>query len=280
MKKIKSIILLITFALLFTSCKTTYFQVYKTTATNDLTKTNNHLVYEDENCKVSYNLWNDGGDIGFLFHNKSNKEIYLNLEESFFILNGVAHDYYQDRVFTKSSSSEASSSRTTTASKSVSGINYFNLLQTNSLHANSSVGLVSTSGYSTAYTEESIINIPAMTSKIISEYSINRALFRDCDLFKYPTKSQVKTKSFAKADSPIVFSNRLAYSVGKDGELIRFENEFYVTEITNYPENEILESKKAEFCGQKSGVISRYFKNVSPDKFYIKYIKGQDKWKH
>lgn len=280
MRKIKSIILLITLALLFTSCKTTYFQVYKTTPTNNLIKTNNQLVYEDVNCVVTYNLWDDGGDMGFLFHNKSDKEIYLHLDESFFVLNGVAHDYYHDRIFTNSSSSEASSSKTTTASTSITGINYFNVLQTKSINANNSVGLVSTSGYSTAYREKNVINIPPQASKIISEYNINSALFRDCDLFKYPTKSQIKTKSFGKADSPIVFSNRLAYSVGKDGELMRFENEFYVTEITNYPEEEILESKRREYCGQKSSVISKYFKNDGPDKFYIRYIKGQDNWKH
>jgi len=40
--------------------------------------------------------------------------------------------------------------------------------------------------------------------------------------------------------------------VGESAEPIQFENEFYVSEITNYPENEIVDSKYAEFCGEKA----------------------------
>jgi len=281
MKTNKSFILAATIALFLTSCATTsFYQVYKATPSDNLITKDNYLVYEDDNCKVSYNLWDEGGNIGFRFYNKTNKNIYLNLEENFFIFNGISYDYYKNRVFTNSTTSGATTAKSATASKSVTGINYLDLLQTNRIQAASSVGLMASSGYSISYNEEKVICIPSKTSKFITEYNINESLFRDCDLFKYPTKKQIKLKSFSKAESPIVFSNRIAYTVGQTENLIKFENEFYVTEISNYPESEILESKYDEYCGQKSMTMSKYFKNVSPDKFYIKYTKDMDTWTH
>jgi|26BtaG_2_1085354.scaffolds.fasta_scaffold04198_4 hypothetical protein len=280
MKTFRNMLALSFIGLYLTSCSSTFYQVYKTEAVGNLITTTNSLIYEDDNCRVSYNLWGEGGDAGFQFYNKTDQEITVNLEDSFFIINGIAHDYYQDRVFTTSTGAAASNSKSGSASTSVAGVNYLNLIQNNSSQVTSSAGIVTSSGYSTAYNETRTINIPAKTSKIISEYTINRTVFRDCDLLRYPSKNKIKTQSFSKANSPIVFSNRISYKVGITDEPIKFENEFYITEITNYPESEILESKSAEFCGQKSPSKSKYFKNVSADKFYIKYSKGTNKWRH
>jgi len=279
--KTKNLFITVLISILLTSCMpSSYFQVYKTNPSDKMTLKENLLVYEDENCKVSYNLWDEGGNIGFGFFNKTDKNIYLNLEESFFILNGVSNNYYKNRVFQSSSSTGTSASRIATATQSVTGINYFTLLQTNKTSATNSVGNITSSGYSVYYNEEKIICIPALTSKIITEYNINQSLVRDCDLYKYPNKNQINTMSFTKSDSPLVFSNRIAYTVGQTGNLIKFENGFYVTEISNYPESELVESKYDEYCGQKSMTMVKYFKEVSPDKFYIKYSKGQDSWIH
>ncbi len=267
--------------MMLTSCETTsYFQVYKTVPSDKIVVNDDNLIYEDDNCKVSYDLWGEGGNIGFQFFNKTDKNIYLNLEESFFILNGIAYDYYRNRVFASAISSGATTSRGVADNKSVTGLNFLGLIQTNRISATNSVGLMSSSGFSVSYNEEKIMCIPSKSSKIISEYIISESLYRDCDLFKYPTKKQIKYKTFSKEQSPLVFSNRIAYSIGQTDSLIKFENEFYVTEISNYPESEILESEYDEYCGQKSMNKVKYFKNVSADKFYIKYSKGQDTWKH
>ena len=70
------------------------------------------------------------------------------------------------------------------------------------------------------------------------------------------------------------------YAVGQSGIPVKFENEFYGSQITNYPEDSILEAKDEEFCGQKILSQMKFFKDVSPDKFYIKYEKGEDAWEH
>jgi hypothetical protein len=197
--KTKKLLFTALISILLTSCSTTsYFQVYKSSPSDKLVLKDNNLFFEDENCKVSYNLWNEGGNIGFQFFNKTDKSIYLNLDECFFILNGISYNYYKNRVFTNSTSTGSSASKGAVSSKSVTGINFSDLLQTNRVSATNTIGFMSTSGYSVSYTEDRIVCIPSLTSKIVSEYTINESLYRDCDLFKYPNKKQIKTKTFSK----------------------------------------------------------------------------------
>lgn len=254
----KSILFAVLTAIILESCITSYYQVYKVIPAENIKSNENQLVYEDENCKVYYDLWAENGNIGFRLYNKTEQNIYLNLAESFFILNGIAYDYYPTRYDVKS----AVTGKIVTDASMISD------------------GSLNLAGYSVSYKENKIVCIPWMTSKIITEYSINKALFRDCDLFKYPTKKQIKAKYFTKSNSPIVFSNRLMYTLGQSDVPIQFRNEFYVAEITNYPESEILGVKYEVYCGQKSSTQSKYIKGYSPDKFYIKYSKGTDSWKH
>jgi hypothetical protein len=267
---------------LITSCmSSSYFQVYRAASSGDMTAKDNFLVFEDENCTVSYDLWDDGGNMGFQFYNKSDKDIYLNLDESFFILNGIANNYFKNRIFTSSASTGSTATTGATTSKSVTGFNYLNLIQTNRISSINTVGIMSSSGFSVSYNEEKIICIPSKTSKIISEYKISDEIFRDCDLLRYPSPRQVRSIQFSKEQSPLVFSNRIAYTIGKNGTLIKFENEFFVKEVSNLPESEMFENKYDEYCGQSSLYMQTYFKNVAADKFYIRYSKRQNEaWLH
>jgi len=261
---------------LSTSCATpAFYQVCKTTPESNITMKDNLLVYEDNNCKVFYNLWGDGGSVGFQFYNKTEINIYLNLEECFFISNGVANNYFKNRVYTYSTNTGSTQS----VAKSMTGINYLQLIQTN----NASVNVMSSNGRSISSKEDNIICIPALTSKIIKEYSVTETPYRDCDLLRNPNKKQIKTLTFEKGNSPIVFSNRIEYKVGQTGAPIKFENRFFVSEITNYPKSEIVESKDDKYCGEVISTTNEkieYFKNVSPDKFYIKYSWSSTEFKH
>jgi hypothetical protein len=279
MKKILCLGMVVT---LLASCAvpSNYYQIYKTNTSDNIVKKGDFLVFEDENCLVTYSLWNDGGNVGFNIYNKSNKNLYLNLEESFFVFNGVANNYYKNRVFSHSVNSGALYSTGVMTSKSVTGYNSLNLLQTNKYALSSNAGIVNSSGHSVSYNEEKIITILSKTSKYVVEYSINNSLYRDCDLYRYPTKKQINTKSFTKSDSPFVFSNKISYYIDSPDKLIKFDNSFFVTEIANYPESETVYSKTDENCGQKGMTRSSYFKDKSPDKFYLKYVKGQVFWKN
>jgi hypothetical protein len=277
--KIKNLLYTIGTVLIFSSCATTsFYQVYDVKPINESITKSDLLFFEDENCKITYNLWSNGGNIGFNFYNKTDSKIYVKLNESNFILNGFAYDYFKNRTFTTSESKSASTSKTSTGSVAVTGLNIYNNIQTNQVISSSSANLNSSVGYAVSIKEDSIVCIPPKTTKRISEYSINDALIRNCDLFKYPRTKEIKTVSYSENESPIVFSNRIAYEI--NGNLKVVTNEFYVSEITNYPESEFFETKFKEFCGQKSSYATKYFKFYDIDKLYIKYSKGTDYWNH
>ena len=63
------------------------------------------LVHESGDFTVRYNFFAENGDAGFWFINNSDSVVFLNLAESFFILNGHANDYYQARGWTTTKSS-------------------------------------------------------------------------------------------------------------------------------------------------------------------------------
>lgn len=253
---------------LLTSCATEkiFYQVYKTNS-EGMRKNDKSVFYEDDTCKIIYNLWGDGGNFRFEFYNKTDQNIYVNLEESFFIMNGMANNYYKNRAFTYSS--ESATSRLTGTAISPS-ITFY-----------SSGERISSKSSSVTYNEEKIIIIPPKTSKILGEYAINTTVYRDCDLVLYPSKKQDEVKSFTKQESPYVFSNKIAYRVGKSGASDIVENNFYVSEISNLSENKEIRNDYETFCGQASIEKKSFFLDVAPDKFYIEYKKTKESfWKH
>jgi len=257
--------------LVFTSCSSTYYQVYKAEAGENIQNTSNGLIYEDDNCRISYDLWTNGGSADFVVKNKTEEDLHLHLGESYFILNGIAYDYFQNRVFMSSQGS---------ATSLVSEVNLFNIWQTNkTLSSGSSVAISSVDGIS--YREKEVVTIPAGTAKSFNEFQVNNQLLRDCDLYLYPNKRQITTKHYSQTDSPLVFGNLLAYTVGEDETLRKIENQFFVSAITNYPENEFIGTERDEFCGEKGSYMKKYFKKSAPDAFYIEYTKKKgDTFKH
>jgi hypothetical protein len=271
-------------SVLMVSCSTkVYFQVYKTDY-EGVKKTADGLLFEDKNCSIYYNLWEVNGNIGFLVTNKTENDLYLDLKECFFIRNNIAYDYFQNRVFTdmastgSTSSIALQSSKSTGLAKTTTGINQFNYLQINTSENSNMIttyGSYGTSfqkGHSTSYQEKDILVIPPHTSKLIQEFSITETRIKHCDLYIYPDKNNIKTVSFSKENSPIVFSNRIVYSI--DPDLITktlIENKFWVTEITNLPYVEMTKKELEMNCGKKTGKLIVYFRDPSPDKFYIIY---------
>lgn len=224
-----------------------YYQVCKTEVSEEMQVKTNSVVYEDENCTVAYDLWSNGGNPGFWFRNNTDEDIYLYLDKSFFIKNGVAYDYYLDRII-------SSSNQTTVSAPNRLGTS----------------GVMSSSMEAQNRREKEVITIPANTRKKISEYSVSWIRITDCDLPNFPTRMNIKTKAFDKESSPVVFSNRMAYSKGSAEEVISFENEFYVSEVTNYPERAMFEDRSVTYCEGRA-VRRRFMKYASPDAYFLKY---------
>ncbi len=233
------------------------------------TDKNNTLVFENSNCIINYNLWANGGDAGFQIYNKSDQNIYVDMSESFFVLNGVANNYYKDRIYTYTVGKAITKSKGSNSSVVITGID-----NNNSINYSGAVrgNAVSTSTVqSISSNEEKIVCIPPMTSKFFTEYKIFNEFISECSLSKYPLRNQLKSHTYNKENTPISFSNRIAYRVGKENEIQRFENSFYATEIANYPEAEVFNWEHKDNCGKQSKLKYKTHKFQSTDRFYILY---------
>lgn len=233
---------------------TNYYQIYKANPENGAFS-KDKIVFEDKICSVTYNLWSDGGDIGFGIYNKTDSELTIDLTKTYFVLNGVAYEYFQNRTFSKSSSSGAA----------VTSYPYYYYWYWQP----SKVTGTSSTSYSNTFSEKPELTIPSKTMINISEYHISNSYYRNCDLSKYPSRSGVKTLKFDKSGSPFIFYNIITYKA--KGLISKMENRFYVSEITNVPEPEMFIEKYKDDCGRKYDFPKKVFKDVSPDKFYVHY---------
>lgn len=81
--------------------KYTFYQVYQATPMDDshITTSNNGMLYEDENCIISYAFWAKNGNAGFTIYNKTDRVLCIDMNKSFFIRNGEAFNYYPQQGF-------------------------------------------------------------------------------------------------------------------------------------------------------------------------------------
>lgn len=240
----------------FASCTTTsYYQVYKTEHIN-ANPMRDRIEFEDSNCIVSYNLWEEGGNVGFNVFNKAEDELNVLLNKTYFVRNGVAYEYFQNRTYAK----------TLTAGTEVSQYykpefwNYYNPTV---------ISGTGSSGITTTYTERSELTIPPKTSRGISEFRITNTPYVSCDLALNPNWQKINSLKFDKSNSPFVFYNRITYVVRSD--TFKLENSFYVSEITNYPSSEVFTNEYVGPCGESLNFPVGVFKDAKPDKFYIRY---------
>lgn len=269
--------------IILSSCESTYrfYQVYETKPIqqNEIASyKNGELVYENNQCAITYYFWADQGSMGFEFYNKTDKMIYIDLTKSFFTRNDVAYTLYKNREWNTTTSSSVSIMNSTSSqdsysrSRSLSGSfsvgGTLNPTFTNSylfdqemvsasISSSASSGSSRSTGsskgravssaqsYGITFKEQPIIAIPPHKKKYISTYSITDHMFYSCDIQSYP-KSISTQKSFTQENTPLVFSNYVSYSVGESKDIITIENGFYVSTITNYSEPEIIEYRKRE----------------------------------
>ena len=282
-------IIFLSLILLFSSCSTLYYQVY-TGKSDNVKEQNNALVYENDDCQIIYNLWSDGGRSGFIFFNKTDKNIFVDLNKCFFIKNNKAYDYFLNRSSALSQTNEIMAY----GSASLKFGEYFDADKytfINSIYdpeiISRSASVAKTKGASSSFTkgisykEKDIICIPPKSFKEINEYFIsNEVLIEDGKMF--PKKEPYKF-TFDELSTPLKFSNVICYFMDNNNDYI-INNDFYVESIENHSKKsaikkEIYQKKYnpkdnyAEYNGDVEKLnYYRYIFTVSgPDKFYISY---------
>ena len=239
----------IPFLFLFvSSCSVTnYYQVY--TATSDAGKVKEKAVFfEDSNCIVSYNLWENGGDMGFAFYNKTDYDITIDLNKTFFIINGISYQYFQNRI--------------TTIGEKIT-------TQTTSSYNISTTKTSVTTTTQNSIVEKQYIIIPSKTKILLHEYKIVDTRYVNCDMPRYPTNNNPTKLEFHSSDSPFKFSNLITYMMPSD--TIRIENKFYVKDITNFRQKDVMVQIDKNICGDKLTYPITQLMNGAPCMFYIVY---------
>jgi hypothetical protein len=246
---------LILLSSVFTSCAVqTYYQVYTSTVENGKINSNN-ILFEDNICKVYYNLWDNGGNTGFHIFNKTEDLIWVDLTRSFFVINGMSYEYFNNRSFSESSQVEKSIS-------SIPRTTYYNSRV-------SMVGNKYSSGNSSTLIEKPVLAIPPKAKIYISEYHVTNSRYINCELPKFPGKDDIKTINFSKENSPFVFYNYITYHTKSDTQTI--ENKFYVNAITNYPARDMIIKIDTSICGNTLDFPVKKLKTLSPAMFYFQY---------
>lgn len=315
----KKIITLGLCVFVFFSCKQMYnfcqvFSLNPSTESENLSSKGNATIYEDDNCIVVYSFWAETGDPGFLFYNKSEKIIYVDLSKSFFMTNDEAKDYYNSEHWgatsTQSVMTTNSSSSSVVKGVSVSanlGYTYLGkaglgigtisgsspILTNNSYSATSSIytTLGNTFSYSSMASstnsitqdEKSILAIPPKAYKIVRKFNILSTTYGNCDFDRFPkTKASI---SFTEEESPFHFTNYITYNFGEGSDDIKIRNTFYISQVTNYAEPEIITYElRDKTCKNMSNdpdaykngqtdpdVYDKYFDIDINNKFYVTY---------
>jgi len=266
---------------------TTFYQLYKTESP-DIQNVAEGMLFENDEVKVVYNFWDESGNSSFLLFNKTESDIFVDLKKSHLIINGLAITYFQNRTFSESTSSSFSIGGSTTSnyykgiSTALMNDYYFDGYSSSNIVANTVSSLTTKSkstvakGQAVSTVEQDVVCIPAQAAKAFTGFSLSNNLFRDCDLLRFPSKKKISTKQFSVNSTPLTIKNIIAYgnSEVSSDNFKSIETEFWVSEITNYPEPEFTEMKVPEFCGEKSKYQQKYFLFDGPDRFYISYKKS------
>lgn len=239
----RKVFLLFALTLLMSSCATSYFQVYK--VESDLKESNEEYVYEDEVCKLTYNLWESNKNFYYLFENKTNRDIYINLFNCFVLKNGVAYDCYTDRESTFRVGISAATSNVVRQSAMIQ------------------------------YTDKQmpVVTIPAGAKKIIytNQELMDRIIYVCDSNIDFPTE-ETEGVFYSKDSSPLVFVNRIAYSFDKDAtEYDYINNEFWISSYFNNSSSQTLIDYSHKDCHTGLKVYEKVNKYISGIRLYNNY---------
>lgn len=247
------------------SCMSSKFlQVYETTPITENATIEEKVKFETDEIVFIYELWSNKGDFGFQVMNQSDSMIIIDLENTFYVRNGMANSYYTDGEITYATS------RNTTASANNNYLNpYYNPYNPISSSLSATAG--ASAGVSRTYENPKQIKVPAKTYVEIRGFSIVSGYKNVCGMEYYPTAKETAAKKFQAEDSPITFMNRISY-ISK-GEMKSTEHSFYVSKITNMPQSQALTTVATDDCGNKLYVPKTVFAIGSPKSFYYKYVR-------
>jgi hypothetical protein len=254
-----------------TSCTST-FQVFDVSS-NDCQTVNNQIIFENNDIKVSYNFWKDGGKVFFTFTNKTDAEIYIDWGKSHLIYNGISYEYWNDIEETTSFYSSVSLGSSNSFSNAAVNI-YGNSAYGVSNSSSSAIANKLSASSTTKIKAKRIIFLPSNSSVNISKFTITNSAYYDCD---FNLKSKNQSISFSKINSPLVFRNQIVYSKNEDfSKKISVDNSFYISSISFVKqkkfEGKTVSNTECSINGGKSTKVQFEYPYQKPNSFYQKIV--------
>lgn len=260
----------------FSSCKSYYYQVYDVDCDN-MKAQDNSLVFENEDCKILYNLWSNNGELKFAMVNKTDRDIFVNMGQTFYTVNGKAEEYFQDRTYSQRSYVQ-SSIATTSATGKVSAQGFWG----NNVYLENATAVANVFGNKAVHAEESsftvkekeMVCIPARCFKVFNYYKLNPAFTQTCDKNRDFPKQTCSVGKYTKQTTPYLFNNRIAYGFTKKEVADKhIDNEFWISAITNYSQKAATENvtSKTKCYNLTTSTKMNTFKIGGPNKFYKLY---------
>lgn len=274
MKRLLPLVLL----LASTACGT-YHQVATLSSPDIKLSSDGLFSYTEKDVTISYDFWASYGQVSFVVSNDSDNDIYIDLSRSFFLVNGMTYDYFQNRSFSSGHLSTVTNidyrGRSSTYAQAS---RYSNNLATGTSYTNATSSTITSTRSSSSglvVTEKEGVWVPAHASRGFSEFSLLDAPYRQCGFARNPKQKEKIALEFDDVTSPYQYENRLMIVVG--GKDRPITNTFFISEITNLPESSAMEVRPALNCaGKDTGYTRSYYKNRAPNKFYIIYTLGSD----
>lgn len=249
-----------------------YYQVYEVES-QDVTVQENILNYENADCRICYDLWSEGGNLSFLIYNKTDRDLYIVMPQSSFILNGVANDYYSESTYSFSVTNLATESSSLQLSK--------NYLLTNGYQwypSRLSRQYVASTGRATTETKETkeaaLVSIPPKSAKFVVGFNLSDHIYKDCDNYNenFP-KNTSAVIHFNKENTPLAFRNRIAYTFNVQVPDVQYiEHGFWLSSLQNYSQKAALSELKVKDCYSQAKIVKKSFNMRSPKRFYNKYL--------
>ena len=264
-------------ALLLTSCSLkTYYQVYELRS-DDVRKTTSNLQYENDDCMITYNMWSKGGNASFLITNKTDRNLFVVMPKSFFILNGVANDYYSESVYGSSvtAASGASVSTSATVGAYLTDSRYWYPITISRGYSESS-GVAVTKSVETK--ETALVCVPPRAAKFIRGFNIYDDVYKKCGDAKhnYP-KTTSDIIRYNENNTPISFRNRIAYAFDEQLTDIKYiDHHFWMASVQNFSEKAALNKERVEDCETSATSKQAFFNMSGPDKFYNDYDQNRN----
>jgi len=265
--------LLITIALSSCSATSRYYQILELEETSEKTEAE---IFENDQCKITFDFWGKGGKTDFVFENTSSEYIEFHLDSSFVLLNGFVFDLGGNREYQKSSSFGSSITQSAAVSDKVNqnSQNIWGL----SKQARAGVSSSASSGFTNetgqSEREKPTRIIPPGGRILVEGVQLLSSSLQYCDLERFPTKKTSKEESqkrFNVSNTPLKLSVIACYSQSSGGENHKLQFDFFINQVSNMGEDEALKWVRTDECGEEIFPSERRFRETPSNSFYRRY---------